>query len=71
MGANALLAVLQRAPLNYIEVRRNGSHRVLRAESRPPLSFSFHQGVTIGPRLVRKILVDDVGLTEEEALDLL
>jgi hypothetical protein len=33
--------------------------------------FSFHNQATIARGLVRKILVDDVGLSEEEALRLL
>jgi hypothetical protein len=35
------------------------------------LLFSFHDGVTIAPGLVRKILCGDVGLDEDEALELL
>lgn len=37
----------------------------------PSLTFSFHDSATIPPGLVRKILIKDVGLTEEEALKLL
>lgn len=37
----------------------------------PDLTFSFHDSATIPPGLVRKILVKDIGLTEEEALKLL
>lgn len=69
--ADDLLAVLTRAPLNYEMVRRNGSHRVLRSPDRPQVLFSYHQGATIAPGVVRKILVGTVGLSEEEALQLL
>jgi hypothetical protein len=36
----------------------------------PPLHLGFHESVTLPPGLVRKILTKDVGLSEEEALDL-
>lgn len=71
MKARELLAVLQREPLGYEIVKQNGSHRQLRAEGRNPLTFAFHDGVTVAPGLVRKILVKDVGLDQDEALGLL
>jgi hypothetical protein len=39
----------------------------LRTTCHPPLTFTFHDGATIPAGLVRKILVKDVGLGEEEA----
>jgi hypothetical protein len=33
----------------------------------PPLTFAFHDNATIPAGLVRKILVRDVGLAEDEA----
>jgi predicted RNA binding protein YcfA (HicA-like mRNA interferase family) len=71
MKARHLLRILKSEPLNYRQVRRSGSHRRLEALGRKPLSFSFHDGQTIPPGLVRKILVDDVGLAEHEARKLL
>jgi predicted RNA binding protein YcfA (HicA-like mRNA interferase family) len=68
LKARRLLAILEREPLAYETTRQSGSHR--RMESRngyPPLGFSFHDRVTIPPRTVRKILVQDVGLTEDQA----
>lgn len=53
--------------LGYREVRRAGSHVTLESEGRPPLTFAFHNGVEIGPAMVRQILVRGVGLTLEEA----
>lgn len=44
-----------------------GSHRRLLAEGRPPVTWAFHKGVEVPGRLVRKILVKDVGLSVEEA----
>ena len=71
LKAKQLLAVLLREPLGYVITRRTGSHRTLKAEGRPTIRFAFHDKVTVRPRLVRKILVDDVGLDEDEARDLL
>ena len=71
MKARELLAVLTREPLSYEVVRQRGSHRRLKAPGRPPITFAFHDGATIAPGLVRKILCRDVGLGEDEALKLL
>lgn len=62
--------MLQRSPLNYAITRQNGSHRRLEAEGRQPLTFAYHDGVTVPPGAVRKVL-KDAGLTEQEALELL
>ncbi len=72
MRAPELLAILTREPLNYRIVRQRGSHRRLESDSGyPPLGFAWHDGVTIPPGLVRKVLTKDVGLPTEEALRLL
>jgi len=71
MRGKRLLAVLRRSPLEYEVVRQSGSHRRLRSPHHPALSFSFHDQQEIPPGLVRKILCQDVGLSEHEALDLL
>jgi predicted RNA binding protein YcfA (HicA-like mRNA interferase family) len=71
MKAQKLLAVLTSEPLNYRIVRQSGSHRRLEADDRPTLMFAFHDKTTIAPGLVRKILVHDVGLTDQEARELL
>lgn len=71
LKARRVLAILCREPLAYEVVRQQGSHRRLRSRNGyPPLTFSFHDGVTVPPRTLRKILVDDVGLSEPDALDL-
>lgn len=41
------------------------------AKGHPPLTFAFHDSATIPPGMVRKILTKDIGLSEEEAMDLL
>jgi predicted RNA binding protein YcfA (HicA-like mRNA interferase family) len=71
MKARQLLAVLQREPLGYKIVRQRGSHHRLAAPGRPSFTFAFHDGDTVAPGLVRSVLVGDVGLEEDEALDLL
>ena len=48
--------------------RGKGSHTVLEADGRPgQIIFAFHDSATIGPVLVRKILVHDAGYSIEEA----
>lgn len=66
------MAVLQREPLGYEILRQRGSHRRLRSRNGyPDIGFSFHTGVTIPPGLVKKVLVGDVGLSEDEARNLI
>jgi len=57
--------------LAYTVVRQRGSHRKLVADDWPDLNFSFHDRAEVPLGLVRKILCNDVGLTEAEALELL
>jgi predicted RNA binding protein YcfA (HicA-like mRNA interferase family) len=71
LKAKRLLAILRREPLQYRVARSRGSHRTLRSSAGyPELRFSFHDRATLAPGVVRKILTQDVGLTEREALDL-
>jgi predicted RNA binding protein YcfA (HicA-like mRNA interferase family) len=71
MKAKRLLWVLMREPLNYRIVRQRGSHRTMKASGRPPVIFAFHDRKELRPRVVRDVLVNQVGLEEAEALDLL
>lgn len=71
MKARRLLAILERRPLGYRVTRRSGSHRRMDAPGWPPLTFAFHDKATISASLVRKILITDVGLAEDEARKLL
>ncbi len=66
MRARALRRLLERE-LGYQVVRTSGSHRRLRAEGRPDITFAFHDNETVGPALVRAILVRQVQLTVAEA----
>lgn len=69
MKSSDLLHIL--AHLGYIEDRRVGSRRRLKANGRPDLTFAFHDGQTVPPGLVRKILAKDVGLSEDEIREIL
>jgi predicted RNA binding protein YcfA (HicA-like mRNA interferase family) len=71
MRASRLLGVLLREPLAYRMVRQRGSHRRLVSErGYPPLTFAFHDRVTIPPGVVRDVLVGQVGLPVTTALRL-
>jgi predicted RNA binding protein YcfA (HicA-like mRNA interferase family) len=71
LKAKRLLRVLMSDPLNYAVYRQSGSHRRLHADGRPPLTWAFHDGRTLAPGEVRRVLVHHVGLAEDEALRLL
>ncbi len=71
MKARRLLGILISDPLDYEVTRQAGSHRRLKAEGRPPLTWAYHDRRTLAPGEVRRILVHHVGLAEDEALRLL
>jgi predicted RNA binding protein YcfA (HicA-like mRNA interferase family) len=71
LKARRLLAILIANPLNYRVTRQTGSHRRLRAEGRPSLTWAYHDRRTLAPGEVRRVLVHHVGLAEEDALRLL
>lgn len=72
LKARQLLRVLEREPLGYKTVRQRGSHRTLESSNGyPKLGFSFHDSATIPGGMVRKILVKDVGLNEQDAINLI
>jgi predicted RNA binding protein YcfA (HicA-like mRNA interferase family) len=71
LKSKALLALLKRKPLGYEVVRQKGSHRRFESPNGyPPLTFAWHDGATIPRGAVRKVLINDVGLSEEEASEL-
>ncbi len=67
LKAKRLLAILQGKPLGYRVVRQKGSHRRMESESYPPITFAAHDGDTVPGGMVRKILVDQVGLDADQA----
>lgn len=72
MKSGQLRRVLERDPLKYRVARQRGSHVRLESDAGyPPLTFAFHAGSDIPAGLVRKILINDVGLSVEEAEALL
>ena len=60
MKASDLFRILR--GLGYGIDRANGSHKRM---------FAFHDGQTVPPGLVKKTLVKDVGLSEEEIRSIL
>lgn len=71
MKARRLRSLLERK-LGYVVVARRskgGSHRRLEAPGRPGLWFAFHDGDEVGGAMIRTILVRQVGLTLDEAKD--
>jgi predicted RNA binding protein YcfA (HicA-like mRNA interferase family) len=71
LKAQQLLRVLTRKPLRYRVVAQSGSHRKLRSEQYPDINFAWHDRATVPSGAVRKLLVDRIGLSEEEAHDIL
>ncbi len=71
MKARRLRSLLQRELGYTVDKTRSkgGSHRRLVCEGRPDLTFAFHDGDEIGGTMVRTILVRGVGLTLEQALE--
>ena len=52
--------------VGYQKVRQRGSHILLRAEGRQTITLSMHKGRTVKPKHLRAMLVERVGLTEDE-----
>jgi predicted RNA binding protein YcfA (HicA-like mRNA interferase family) len=71
LKARQLLRILKRKPLGYRVIAQSGSHRKLEADGRPDINFAWHDKATIPPSRVKKLLVNRIGLTEEEAHDCL
>jgi hypothetical protein len=53
--------------LSYTVVRSTGSHKTLKADGRPNVTFAFKDSQELAPNQVWKVLIRDVGLTEDEA----
>ncbi|MEV2279343.1 type II toxin-antitoxin system HicA family toxin [Nocardiopsis sp. NPDC049922] len=67
MGAPKLLRLLKRE-LGYEEVQHNGgSHRWLEAPERERIRWAYHDGRELSPIEVKKVLVNQAGLSLEEA----
>ncbi len=70
MKARKLRTLLERELGYTLASTKGGSHRRLVCENRPQLTFAWHDGDEIGPAMVRHILVRDVGLSSDEAKEL-
>lgn len=71
MKARELLQILLRKPLNYTIVRTNGSHRTLESEGRPRVRFAYHDNRELSGIEVRDVLINQVGLNDSEALEVI
>ena len=70
--ARRVLRILRSNPLNYIASRNSrGSHLMLVSHGRQPILFYYHPKVEISGRIVREMLVEKAGLTEEQAWNLI
>lgn len=63
MKPHEIRAMLLRA--GYRVVRQKGSHTRLEAEGRQSLTLALH-AKEVSPRMAKKILMTDAGLTDEE-----
>jgi predicted RNA binding protein YcfA (HicA-like mRNA interferase family) len=72
LGAKKLMRILKKKPLKYRVVSQVGSHRKLQSmNGYPDIDFVYHDKDEVPPGLVRRMLCHRVGLTEEEAKDLI
>jgi predicted RNA binding protein YcfA (HicA-like mRNA interferase family) len=72
LKAKQVLALLKREPLGYSQKRRKGSHRQLEsANGYPDIGFWAHDKDTLKGSVVKEILVKQIGLSEQEAQELL
>ena len=71
MRTKELIKCLCRYPLCYKIIRQRGSHRTLKSEHYPVLRISYHDSVEISGFRVKKILTEDVGLTEIMAIEVI
>jgi predicted RNA binding protein YcfA (HicA-like mRNA interferase family) len=61
-----LLTLLKR--LGYTVDWQTGSHRQMSADGRKRITLSYPEGADVPPGVIRKNLVDQAGLSEDEAI---
>jgi predicted RNA binding protein YcfA (HicA-like mRNA interferase family) len=71
MKARDLLRILQRKPLSCSIMRTKGSHRTLRTPTGRIFLYAHHDAKELSGHQVRKVLIDNLGLNETEALEVL
>ncbi|MYR08085.1 addiction module toxin, HicA family [Gordonia sp. SID5947] len=47
-------------------IRQSGSHRIYKGKHKK-FTFAYHNGDEVGGNMVRRVLVNDVGLTPQDA----
>lgn len=70
LKARKLRTLLERELGYTLASSKGGSHRKLKCEGRPTLTFAWHDGDEIGGAMIRTILVRQVGLSVDEAKEL-
>ena len=71
LKSKQFLKILMREPLNYSIVRIVGSHKTLSSVTFPTISYSFHQNKEISGHVVKRILMKNIGLTQQQALEVI
>lgn len=71
MKARDLLRILQRKPLSCSIMRTRGSHRTLKTPTGRIFLYAYHDAKELSGHQVRKVLIDNLGLNETEALEVL
>ena len=71
MKSRELLRILQQKPLSCSIMRTRGSHRTLRTPSGRTFRYAHHDAKELSGYQVRDVLMNDLGLTEKEALEVL
>ena len=71
MKARELLRIMQRKPLSCSIMRTRGSHRTLRTPTGRTFQYAHHDAKEFSGHQVRKVLIDNLGLNETEALEAL
>jgi predicted RNA binding protein YcfA (HicA-like mRNA interferase family) len=72
LKVGTVLRILEREPLSYSITRQKGSHRTMYSgQGYGRVLLSGHKGQEMTSNHVKKLFVDQVGLTVEDALNLL
>jgi predicted RNA binding protein YcfA (HicA-like mRNA interferase family) len=70
--ARKMLRILKCKPLSYFSKRAaRGCHLMLHSPGRESILFYYHPNVEISGRVVKEVLIDKAGLTEEQAWKLI
>ncbi len=71
MKARDLLRIMQRKPLSCSIMRTRGSHRTLKTPTGRTFLYAYRDAKELSGHQVRSVLIDDLGLNEKEALEVL